>query len=204
MQNSPKGWHSRGYLPHFDGEESLQFVTFRLSDSLPKTLLQKWKFEFERDRLENIDVELRKKIELYLDQGYGSCFLRKPSVANIIQDALLYLDNKNYKLIAWVIMPNHVHFLAKILPGNTLGSVMKVLKGFTAREVNRSMSRKGKFWQEDYFDRYIRDENHYFATISYIESNPVKAGLCKSPEDWPYSSARFKNVSIPKYGHSYP
>jgi REP element-mobilizing transposase RayT len=192
MQNSPKGWHSRGYLPHFEGEESLQFVTFRLFDSLPAVLLKRWRFELEKEKVKEIDAALRKRIEFYLDQGHGSCFLSRPDIANTVQDALLHLDNKKYRLIAWVVMPNHVHLLAKLLPDISLWSVMKTLKGYTAREANKSLNRQGRFWQEEYFDRYIRDEKHFFATITYIENNPVKAGLCKNSEDWLYSSTRMK------------
>lgn len=66
-------------------------------------------------------------------------------------------------------------------------------KGYTARSINRLLSRQGKLWQEDYWDRYIRDDAHLHNAIRYIESNPVKAGLCGLPDDWPFSSARFRD-----------
>jgi REP element-mobilizing transposase RayT len=190
MQNSPKGWHSRGYLPHFDGEDTVQFVTVRLSDSLPKNLLDKWRRELENEQID--DPELRKRIEHYLDQGHGEAFLRRPDIADIIQNSILHLDGKSCYLISWVVMPNHVHLLIKLLQGKYLRDFIKMLKGFTAREANKILDRKGKFWQEDYFDRYIRDEKHYFSTINYIENNPVKAGLCKRSEEWRHSSAFYR------------
>src|SRR5688572_33142146 len=97
------GWHDRGYLPHFDGPEQTQFVTFRLFDSMPQELLQVWRRE------ETDDVRFRKRIETYLDAGYGACWLRNEQVASMIRESLRFHDGKKYKLIAWVIMPNHIH-----------------------------------------------------------------------------------------------
>ena len=61
------------------------------------------------------------------------------------------------------------------------------------RRINRVLGRRGKLWQDDYWDRYIRDEAHYRKVVHYIESNPVKAGLVKTPEQWPFSSARYRD-----------
>jgi putative DNA methylase len=69
---------------------------------------------------------------------------------------------------------------------------MHSIKSYTGSEANKMLKRKGAFWQEDYFDRYIRNSKHYVAVVDYIENNPVKARLCKNPEDWPYSSAYFR------------
>ncbi len=190
----PKGWHSRGYLPHFDGGEIPQFITFRLADSVPQELLQRWRRELAA---ESVDWEaaFRRRVELFLDQGYGQCYLRDPRVARMAQDALLYFDAARYHLRAWVVMPNHLHLLLTPLPGHKLSKIMQSRKTYTAREANKILGRAGQFWQEDYFDRYIRDERHYFTTINYIENNPVKARLCERPADWPYSSAYFREES---------
>ena len=124
-----KGWHSRGYLPHFDSQDVVQFVTFRLADSLP-------------------------------------------------EDA--------------TIMPNHVHVLLSVLQGKSLGSIVGSWKRFTAREGNILLGRTGDFWQGDYWDRFIRNEEHFATTRSYIDHNPVKAGLVAEPDLWPWGSARLK------------
>ena len=63
---------------------------------------------------------------------------------------------------------------------------------YTAKEANRILSRAGTFWGNDYFDRYIRDEDHYRRAVRYIENNPVKANLVQSAEEGPWSSARFR------------
>ena len=76
------GWHSRGYLPHFDGGEIAQTITFRLADSLPQVVLERWKRELVRDIQTGHDSVLRKRIEAYLDQGYGSCALRNATASS--------------------------------------------------------------------------------------------------------------------------
>jgi putative DNA methylase len=188
----PVGWHSRGYLPHFDGGEIPQFITFRLGDSMPQGLLERWREELAREAPDNWEVALRRRVELYLDQGYGKCYLRDERVAAMAQNALLYFDGERYRLAAWVVMPNHTHFLLTPLPKYPLGGIMHSLKSYTAHRANKILRRAGQFWQEDYYDRYLRDYEHYVKTVAYIENNPVKARLCERPEDWPYSSARVR------------
>jgi REP element-mobilizing transposase RayT len=187
--SSPKRWHSRGYLPHFDGGQIAQTITFRLADSLPRSILEAWKHELARAGRVDIDAELRQRIEAYLDRGYGDAYLRNPRVAGLVQDALLYFDGERYRLSAWVVMPNHLHFLLTPAYGHPLSQIMKSIKSYTSHEANRILGRKGQFWMEDYFDRYIRDAKHFAAAIAYIENNPVKAGLCKRAIDWQFSSA---------------
>jgi len=75
-----------------------------------------------------------------------------------------------------------------------LKDLVHSLKSYTAHEANKILRREGKFWVDDYFDRYIRNEKHFYKTIEYIENNPVKAGLCAKPSDWRFSSAWFRNA----------
>ncbi len=184
------GWHSRGYLPHFEGGEIFQFVTFRLKDSLPQAVLDSWRQELARDD----EAALRRRIEAYLDQGYGRAYLRAPHVAALVRAALLHFDGDRYRLTAWVVMPNHVHLLLRPLGAYTLAAIMHALKSYTAQTANQLLTRTGPFWQEDYFDRYIRDADHYAQTVTYIEYNPVKAHLCATPAAWPYSSAHYRST----------
>jgi REP element-mobilizing transposase RayT len=177
-----KGWHSRGYLPHFDSAETVQFVTFRLADSLPRavaaTLLNL------PDSFVHIDQQL--------DTGLGSCWLREPAIAEIVEQALLHFDGERYRLLAWCIMPNHVHVIVAPVGGSTLGAIVQSWKSFTAKEANRRLSRSGSFWHQDYFDRYMRSENHLETTIAYVENNPVTVGLASTPDAWRWSSGRFR------------
>jgi REP element-mobilizing transposase RayT len=182
---TPKGWHSRGYLPHFDSPETLQFVTFRLVDSLPDEAIQK--LELAKGSTGNTDREA------FLDAGSGNCWLRRPEIAKIVEDALLHFDDRRYRLLAWTIMPNHVHVLIEPIGGHGLGDIVGSWKRFSARMANRVLGRSGSFWQDDYWDTYIRNEQHLQSTMAYIESNPVKAGLAAEASDWAWGSARFNN-----------
>ena len=188
---APQGWHSRGYLPHFDAGEVFQSITFRLHDSMPQNLLKRWTTELAREAEDFADA-LRWRIEAYLDQGYGACFLSDFRIATMLENALLYFDGERYRLSAWVVMPNHVHILAAPCAGHSVSNIMHSLKSFTSQEANKTLGRKGRFWFEDYFDRYIRNAQHFTNAIAYIESNPVKAGLCECAADWRFSSAWYR------------
>jgi putative transposase len=182
-----KGWHTRGYLPHYDRPGTLQLVTFRLADAMPASRLSEWKalLEIQDQR------EQRTKLEAYLDLGHGECPLRQRSVAAAVEEVLLRGDGQRYRLAAWVIMPNHIHVLVELwdLP---LGQVMKVWKGASARAMNQLLARAGSVWQEEYWDRYIRNESHFRKARHYLEWNPVKAGLVQAPDLWAFSSANPK------------
>lgn len=185
------GWHSRGYLPHFDGGELPQTINLHLADSLPRAVIERWQRELAKDPRDSI---MRQRVDRYLDSGYGSCALRNKRVARMVQTALLHFDTVRYWLSAWVVMPNHVHVLLTPNSQWSLSKIMKNMKSYTAHEANKLLGRVGPFWMEDYFDRYIRNAKHFSNAIRYIENNPVKAGLVKKPSDWPFSSARFRQL----------
>jgi REP element-mobilizing transposase RayT len=119
--------------------------------------------------------------------------MKDPRIAALVESALLYFDNVRYRLPAWVVMPNHVHALLIPTTGFSLEDILHSWKSFTSNEANKKLRRNGRFWQEDYYDRFIRSGQHYVDAIDYIENNPVKARLCHRPEDWPFSSARFRS-----------
>jgi len=188
-QTGTPGWYSRGYLPHFSGEQVTQTVTFRLFDSMPQSVLDRWRQELKHLPKREQDRERRKRIDAYLDQGYGSCFMKDDLIADIVQGTLLYSEGDRYRLHAWCVMPNHVHVLFTPEPGWEMGKIVHTWKSYTSHECNKVLGRSGEFWQKEPFDRYVRDENHFANAVAYIENNPVKAGLCRSPEDWKWSSA---------------
>lgn len=186
-QNPPKFWYTRGYLPHFDGGAINQFITFRLADSLPQNILRQLKIEVERSLIS--DIEYARKIEKWLDQNRGACHLKDERIADLLVETLKKFDGEKYKLLAWVIMPNHVHLLLRPIGDVSLSEIMHSIKSFTAHKANKILQRKGQFWSKEYFDRFIRDYHHFLKTIDYIENNPVKAGLCPKRSDWRYGSA---------------
>ena len=140
--------------------------------------------------------EKRIKIENYLDSGCGECYLRQPEIAKLVQENLLHFDGERYRLLAWVVMPNHVHTLIEIMQ-TPLAEILHGWKSYTAKAANHLLRRSGDFWQSEYFDRYIRDEEHLCKVVRYIENNPVKAGLAKSPEGWVFGSAHFRSAGGP-------
>jgi REP element-mobilizing transposase RayT len=94
--------------------------------------------------------------------------------------ALRFWHGKKYRLVAWCIMPNHVHVVCRLLPGQRLADVVKSWKVYTARQANRMLGRSGPLWEREYYDRLIRREGELDRAVQYVLSNPEKAGL----EDW--------------------
>ncbi len=207
-EHTKPGWHSRGYLPHCDADGLIQHITFHLADSLPESALD----NLERSIAEMADDEKkqqrRQRYQALLDAAHGDCVLRKAGAAKVMEGALLHFDGERYRLLAWVIMPNHVHVLVEPLPGFSVARIVQSWKSFTARKINllmadepedpecragarRSQGRRSPaLWQRDYWDRFIRNERHLLTAIRYIEENPVVAGLAGAAEEWPWGSAR--------------
>jgi putative DNA methylase len=183
----------------------IQTLNFRLADSLPASVIAKWKNELSREShvpgsaavpaaswAQNRDVELRRHIEKYLDAGHGECRLRRPDIAGLAESALLHFDGERYRLLAWCVMPNHVHALIETQKGFTLANVIHSWKSFISHKANQILRLRGEFWQREYLDRYVRNSEHYEKVVAYIEENPVKAGLAKVKTDWQWSSAKFR------------
>lgn len=186
-----RGWHTRGYLPHFDVPGATQMTSFRLADSLPQERRHEWA---EFLRIEDVR-EQRIRIEDYCDEGYGACELAVPEVAAKMENTLLHDDADRCGLLAWVVMPNHVHVLVQIRH-TPMSKLLQSWKTITAKFVNRHFGRTGKWWQDDYHDRYIRDEAHFHKAVRYIENNPVKAGLVTEPKAWPWGSAKWRAEGV--------
>jgi REP element-mobilizing transposase RayT len=187
MKGSPKGWYSRGYLPHYDGGQITQFLTYRLADSLPQKVLRNLEFQLERELI--TEREKLIAVETYLDKGIGKCYLRRTEIAEMVEENILKFADHKYKLHAWVIMPNHVHLLLTPKEGHSLSGIVHSCKSYTSQKANKLLKRTGRFWFPEPFDRFIRDHEHFEKAFNYIERNPVKAGLCENQSDWRYSSA---------------
>ncbi|MEZ0483217.1 REP-associated tyrosine transposase [Fibrella aquatica] len=125
-----------------------------------------------------------------LDQcRYGNTHLRQASIAQTVIDTLFYWDNKRIELIAFCVMANHVHVVLTVLDGedNTLDSLLQSMKSFSAREATKKLGLSGKFWEEESYDRLVRDDDELIRIVRYVLQNPVKAGLCSQWRDWPWS-----------------
>ena len=173
-------YHER-HLPHCYPSGATLFLTWRLFGSLANyvtTASQTAGQAFaQADRI--------------LDQATeGPTWLNEPRIAAVVADALKQgeKERKLYELGAWVVMPNHVH--AVIKPFRPLPDVVRWIKGSTARAANLILGRTGAaFWQRESYDHLVRSSEEMDRISRYIERNPVRAGLARDPEDWPWSSA---------------
>ncbi|HEV3163293.1 MAG TPA: transposase [Isosphaeraceae bacterium] len=202
---------------------------------MAKETLERMEAELRTLPLHRQDVERRKKIEAWIDAGHGSCVLREPVVAAMVQDVFRFFHGQRYRLLAWVIMPNHVHVLFQPIDGWTVAKIVASWKKFTAKPIshhrkalrnanlligvgdeaaNREIGvgneaahreigvgdeaahreiggpeRGEPIWHREYWDRYMRDEEHFRQAVGYIHDNPVKAGPVANAEDWRWSSA---------------
>jgi REP element-mobilizing transposase RayT len=181
----------RGYLPHWERRGATYFVTFRLADALPESIVERFRSEREMMELRlnrgqrqpkaaeraQMEMVLARKIERYLDGGSGACHLRIPAIAALVSDALRAFDGTRYRLACWCVMPNHVHVIVEPLAGFALARIVHSWKSYTAHEANRRLSRAGAFWQREYYDHLIRDERAFLRIVRYVMENPAKANL---------------------------
>jgi putative transposase len=178
--NANKGWRSRGYLPHCDATGLIQHIVFGLADALPKSAAPP--SAMHGDQL--------------LDAGYGECLLRRSECAAIVEHTLLHADSERYRLLAWCVMPNHVHVVVEQFEGTPLDAVVQAWKSTSAHRINHLLARKGRLWRREYFDRFMRDDDHLAATIDYVENNPVAAKLATDACAWNWSSARLRQRPV--------
>ena len=180
--------HTENRLPHWQQEGAVYFVTFRLADAIPVSRRNQW--ENDRDAWLRIhpepwSTEIEREyhqrfsgaIEQWLDAGYGACLLRSADCAQIVADTLRHFEGQRVAMISFIVMPNHVHALFVQNPVWPLEKLIRSWKGFTARQINKLLGRSGKFWQRDYFDRLVRDEQHFANCVRYVRRNPEKARL---------------------------
>lgn len=209
------GWHERGVLPHCDYPGLTQFLTIRLADSMPSQRRGEWEHLLRIPSCR----ERRTKLEEYLDKGIGSCALKESVLDRLVETAILHFHRSRYELIAWCVMPNHVHLLVKIWD-TPVWKLVQSWKRFTVRQsasvegvhfdppsggcaanAQTSQSRLRLQWQREYWDTFMRDDNQSVRAVQYIERNPVVARLCATVEQWPFSSARhrdrFQKLELP-------
>lgn len=163
-------------LPHWQQGEVMQFVAFRLGDAMPAGKLAIWKEQRDiwmKHHPEPWDDNARKRyhrrftdqLEIWLDQGAGSCLFRDPLNREILSAIFMHDQTNQAEQHAWVIMPNHVHLLFS--PKIPLPKIIQKWKGISARKIG-----KGSIWQRNYRDTLIRDASHFFNAVRYIRKNP--------------------------------
>ncbi len=202
-ENQHKRTYKHHNLPHWDYPERLQYITYRLWDSLPKYQLKEI-----LEKAAIVPKERRRSymghlVEEWVHNGSGCGILTADDVFPIILENWFYHHKKAYDILEWVIMPNHVHLLINQYYGYALKDVVESWKSFTSRRIMETASYKqavannpdfvDSVWYPNYFDRMIRGSNHKANTRQYILNNPV--GLrwgqttVQTPQDRPLSSA---------------
>jgi len=152
------------HLPHIDIAGHYQFITFRTNDSAD-TFLKKIAAHNKPDNQKQQDADN------YLDSSIKGAYLNN-AVLIALSDFLMSKDSLWYELVAFSIMPNHVHLLIK--PNDKLALVMQKIKGGSSKIINTLMKRNGTFWASDYYDKLVRDEQHFSVIYQYIKNNPLK------------------------------
>jgi putative transposase len=201
----------RRHLPHWQPNGATLFVTFRLANSLPRAVIAELRAESERRdaALSRISDSEERRRQAYLDErrafgqwdkvldaaGSGPRWLSDSQVAGVVNEALHYRDGREYDLLAFCIMPNHVHLVCTPLIREdgtycALNRILQSLKRHTARQANRILNRHGSFWQAESYDHFVRDENELERIVWYVIHNPVKAGLMSAWEAWPWTFAK--------------
>ena len=94
-----------------------------------------------------------------------------------------------FPLMAFAIMPDHIHLVLGPSPADRLGKIMQLIKGRFARRCHSVSGDRGPLWQSRYHERALRGERELLAAIEYVHRNPVSAGLATAPQDYPWSSA---------------
>ena len=179
------------HLPHWRQEGATYAVTFRLADSLPKEKLEMlqsmrrdWEAKYPEPRSEAAwEIYARtvtNRVNEWLDQGSGACHFNTPDFANELERSILHFQNKRYHVASYVVMPNHCHLIIRPFVDHELEDLIGAMKGVTSRFVNKKIGTSGDLWQQESFDRIIRDEMHLYNAIQYIGNNPIQAGLPKS------------------------
>ncbi len=192
---------TRRNLPHWYVPGAMHFVTFRLAGTLPRQViddLKQRRRELLLGRADGISaLEHRRRVhkqlfaayDRYLDLNREIAWLADPRIASVMRASLYHLHGKHYALLAYSIMPNHVHVLFQPLIAEQefaedsesdtgedadrhgpLASIMHSLKGYTAHQANQILRRKGAFWQHESYDHWVRDEDELERIVDYIES----------------------------------
>lgn len=181
-------------LPHWRQEGATYFVTFRLADSLPQSKLTRLKSlrealeekikanpamsREERDKLWTDYAKLSlQKTETWLDSGMGTCLLEETENRRAVREAFRFFDSNRHETGACVIMPNHVHALLRPLAGFSLERILHSIKRESSRQINARVGRSGSLWQEESYDRIVRNSEHLWKCLQYIGANPAKANL---------------------------
>jgi REP element-mobilizing transposase RayT len=179
---------SRGELPHLTKPGGTYFVTFCLFDTRRRMRKR------PDDRASTSPEAVGQLSEPLRDAT--NPLLALPRLARVVEEALLFFRSDRYLLHAWCVMPDHVHVVVTPAGDHPLGAILHSWKSYTAHQINLRVHRSGRLWQRESFDHLIRSVEDFDRFVTYVEDNPVVAGLCAAADRWPFSSARINRRSI--------
>ncbi len=179
-----KHFHRRN-LPHLYYNEGMYFVTYRLKNSIHSDVLKRLHLPLQNLNTTKFN-EIFKEYDSILDKSSNAVhYLNQPEIMEICKSSLHYYDGKEYKLICYCIMPNHIHIVLELISNERyIGDIIGSIKKYSARRANNVLHKKGAFWQAESFDRLIRDETELYFIIKYVLLNPVNAGLIENWREW--------------------
>jgi putative transposase len=181
------------HLPHWRQGGATYFVTFRLGDALPQeklSFLKRLRDDWEQthpaprsaEDWEILARDLFRYEDAWLDEGCGACYFRNPKLAAHLEEALLHFQNERYHVSCWVVMPNHCHMVMRPFDDWKLETILQGVKGVVAHRINASLGVVGSLWQDESYDRIVRDEEHLWRVVQYVGRNPARA--CLSRNTW--------------------
>ena len=199
-------YHHRN-LPHIQPLGGTFFVTYVLNGSMPNEKIAEWKTEYNIQKaliLENSininddlsklwKLDFAKKDKFFDTYTGGNHYLKSDILAKIVADTLHYWDNKRLELYSYTIMSNHVHAVFRLYDKYELAKpfyleqIMHSIKLYSASQCNKLLGLEGKFWQDESYDRFVRNNEELKRIIRYVVYNSVKAGLCEKPSDWKWT-----------------
>ena len=213
-------------LPHWDVPGATYFVTSCLHGSIPAQGLldlEKYRQELQQQPRQSGTSESAwhtilwklefARVDQWLDREPAVRHLSDPSLARLVQDALLFFAGQRYDLFAFMVMPSHVHWVFQpreewvaTLTGDKTPreQIVKSVKAYSSRQCNARRGTAGTFWQRESHDHWVRDSDELDRIIHYVENNPVNAGLAMAPEEWPFSSAQLRRDRGLPFGNPIP
>lgn len=212
MKNLDYREYYRRNLPHIQPRGVTFLVNFRLAGSLPAAVI-----EILREEADNIEKKIllindprerffvrqdeRRKLfgkwdEALHNSNTGPFWLKDDSIAQIVVDSILHHDGNWFDVLAYCIMPNHVHLVLTPFESSdtddySLAKIMHNIKRNSANHANKVLGRTGAFWQHESYDHFVRDEAELDRIIKYVMHNPVKAGLTDEESKWKWTYSKF-------------
>jgi putative transposase len=214
-----EGIFRRRNLPHWDVDGHPYFITGCLHGSLSHSgmlRIEAYRQQLQSiQRPANIlpetwDNDQQKRLFAFIDRLLDNespiRHFQDNRLAEIVVDAFRFFDGVRYNLLAYVVMPSHHHWLFAInstwaqidseertkagKPNQSPREVItQSIQSYTALKCNRLLGRTGRFWQQETFDHWVRNDDELHRIQQYIENNPVRAGLVERPQQYRWSSA---------------